>query len=85
MANNWEKATTIPVDGHARFTGTWEKLTAANGPSCFRFGKRFYEWFPYLYRTSAPGSSLTVRFKGTHIGIKGMGGPDTGIVSISSG
>ena len=78
----WEKAKTIAAAGHAEFSGTWEQVTAANGPSCRRFGKRFYSWFPHLYRTGTPGSSVTVRFRGTHIGIKGMEGPDSGVVSI---
>jgi lysophospholipase L1-like esterase len=78
----WEKAKTIAVAGHATFSGTWEKLTAADGPGCRRFGKRFYSWFPHLYRTGTPGSSVTVRFRGTHIGIKGMEGPDSGVVSV---
>lgn len=78
----WEKAKTIAAEGHAEFSGTWEQVTAADGPSCRRFGKRFYSWFPHLYRTSMPGSSVKVRFRGTHVGIKGMEGPDSGVVSI---
>jgi lysophospholipase L1-like esterase len=78
----WEKAKTIAAEGHATFSGNWEKLTAANGPGCRRFGKRFYAWFPHLFRTGTPGSSVTVRFRGTHIGIKGMEGPDSGVVSV---
>ena len=78
----WEKAKTIAAEGHATFSGTWEKLTATDGPGCRRFGKRFYSWFPHLFRTGTPGSSVTVRFRGTHIGIKGMEGPDSGVVSI---
>jgi hypothetical protein len=80
MADHWEKAKTIPVHGNATFTGDWEKLTAENGPYGFRFGKRIYEWFPYLYRTATPGSSFTVKFRGTHIGFKGVGGPDSGFL-----
>lgn len=78
----WEKAKTIAAEGHAEFSGTWEQVTAADGPSCRRFGKRFYSWFPHLYRSGTPGSSVTVRFRGTHVGIKGMEGPDSGVVSI---
>lgn len=78
----WEKAKTIAAGGHATFSGTWEKLTATDGPGCRRFGKRFYSWFPHLFRTGTPGSSVTVRFRGTHIGIKGMEGPDSGVVSV---
>jgi lysophospholipase L1-like esterase len=78
----WEKAKTITAEGNGTFSGNWEKLTAANGPGCRRFGKRFYTWFPHLYRSGTPGSSVTVRFRGTHIGIKGMEGPDSGVVSI---
>jgi hypothetical protein len=79
----WEKAKTLPAEGRASFSGNWEKLTAADGPACRRFGKRFYSWFPRLFRTATPGSIVTVRFRGTHIGIKGMEGPDSGVVSIS--
>ncbi len=78
----WEKAKTIAAEGNATFSGNWEKLTAIDGPGCRRFGKRFYKWFPHLFRTGAPGSSVTVRFRGTHIGIKGMEGPDSGVVRI---
>jgi len=78
----WEKAKTVPVEGNASFQGDWKKLTAANGPSCRRFGKRFYQWFPHLYRTTESGASVTVRFRGTHIGLKGMEGPDSGVASI---
>jgi lysophospholipase L1-like esterase len=78
----WEKAKTIAADGRAEFTGEWTKLTAADGPSCRRFGKKFYEGFPFLYRTSKPGSKMTVRFEGTHVGFKGMEGPDSGIVLV---
>ena len=78
----WEKAKTLAAEGRATFSGTWEKLTAADGPGCRRFGKRFYTWFPHLYRTGTPGASVTVRFRGTHIGIKGMEGPDSGVVNI---
>lgn len=78
----WEKAKTIAADGRAEFSGEWTKLTAADGPGCRRFGKKFYEWFPALYRTSKPDSKMTVHFEGTHIGFKGMEGPDSGIVMV---
>ncbi len=79
----WDKAKTVAAKGRADFTGTWAELTAANGPSCRRFGKRFYEWFPALFRTVEPGASMTVRFRGTHIGFKGMEGPDSGVITYS--
>lgn len=82
MEDNWELAKTIPLAGNALVQGTWDKLTAANGPSCMRYGTKFYEWFPYLYHTTTPGSSVTVRFRGTHVGIKGIPGPDAGVVGI---
>jgi len=78
----WEKAKTIAADGRAEFVGEWTKLTAADGPSCRRFGKKFYDWFPVLYRTATPDSKMTVHFEGTHIGFKGMEGPDSGIVMV---
>jgi hypothetical protein len=80
---SWEKAKTIVADGNAKFDGNWEKLTKDNGPIGFRFGAKVYEKFPYLYRTATPGDSVTVRFKGSVVGIKGMKGPDSGNVEIS--
>ncbi|MEM6885289.1 MAG: SGNH/GDSL hydrolase family protein [Verrucomicrobiota bacterium] len=82
FGQSWIKATTIPAAGNAEFLGDWQKLTAENGPKGFRFGARIYDWFPHLYQTETPGSSVTVRFKGSMIGIKGSFGPDSGIVKI---
>jgi lysophospholipase L1-like esterase len=80
--DNWVNAKTLPADGNALFKGNWEKLTAENGPTGFRFGEKVYDWFPYLYQTETPGSSVTIRFKGRLVGIKGFNGPDSGIISI---
>jgi len=82
FGDTWERAKTIPADGNAKFDGKWEKLTAKDGPACFRFGRRFYDWIPFLYRTDQAGASATIRFKGTMIGVKGVNGPDSGIVSV---
>ncbi len=81
--STWELAKTIPADGNALLEGKWEKLTATDGPSGFRFGKKMYEWFPCLYRTDEPGASVTVRFKGSVVGVKGFRGPDSGIVTVN--
>ncbi|MEM6259216.1 MAG: SGNH/GDSL hydrolase family protein [Planctomycetota bacterium] len=78
----WEAAKTIPVHGNATFSGNWEKVDPNSGPRCFRFGNNFYSWFPHLYRTGTPESSVRVRFRGSMIGIKGVQGPDSGIVEI---
>ncbi len=78
----WDKAKTVAADGRAKFEGNWTKLNAADGPGCRRFGKKFYEWFPALYRTAEPGAKMTVQFEGTHIGFKGMEGPDSGIITV---
>lgn len=83
LGESWETAKTLPVHGNAQFRGQWDTLTAEDGPACARFGKRHYTWFPYLYRTAQSGSSVTVRFKGTMIGLRGMEGPDSGIVEIT--
>jgi len=82
FGKSWVQATTIPVEGNAEFSGKWEKLTATDGPSCWRFGKKIYSQFPHLYRTDEAGASVTVRFKGTMIGVKGFKGPDSGIVYV---
>ncbi|MEM0966297.1 MAG: SGNH/GDSL hydrolase family protein [Verrucomicrobiota bacterium] len=82
FGESWEKARTVPAEGNALFEGDWQKLTADDGPRGFRFGARIYDWFPYLYQTEEPGASVTVRFVGTMVGIKGSFGPDSGIVKI---
>jgi lysophospholipase L1-like esterase len=82
FSDNWVNAKTLPAEGNVLFKGAWQKLTAQNGPSCFRFGKKVYEWFPYLYQTETPGSSVTVQFKGRLVGVKGFNGPDSGVISI---
>ncbi|MEM1109984.1 MAG: SGNH/GDSL hydrolase family protein [Planctomycetota bacterium] len=78
----WESAKTLPAHGNATFTGNWEKVGPDTGPRCFRFGNRFYDWFPHLYRTETPGASVKIRFRGSMIGIKGVRGPDSGVVEI---
>jgi hypothetical protein len=73
---------TVPVAKHARFEGDWETLTVANGPACEVEGISVYKTTPVIFRTISIGASLTVRFRGTFIGLKGITGPDSGIVSI---
>jgi hypothetical protein len=83
LGASWELAKTIPAVGHAQFSGDWQAVTAADGASCMRFGKRFYSWFPHMARTTVAGSSVSVRFRGTVVGIKGLEGPDSAIVEIA--
>ena len=83
MTDNYEAAKTIPIHGNAEFSGSWDKLTAENGPGCMRFGKGFYERFPFLYQTETPGSSVSISFRGTHIGIKGVQGKDGGVITTT--
>jgi len=82
FGKSWVQAAIIPVEGNAEFSGKWEKLTATDGPSCRRFGKKIYSQFPHLYRTDEAGASVTVRFTGTMVGVKGFRGPDSGIVYV---
>jgi len=80
LTDNWELAKTISVDGNASFKGQWDKFTSANCP----YSKSIFESFPVLYRTSTAGSSFTIHFKGTTIGIKGVTGPDAGFINIQT-
>ncbi|MDF7826157.1 SGNH/GDSL hydrolase family protein [Pontiellaceae bacterium B12227] len=82
FGKSWVQATTITVEGNAAFSAGWNKLTAADGPSCWRFGKKIYNQFPYLYRTDEAGASVMVRFRGSVVGVKGFNGPDSGIVNV---
>jgi len=82
LPDHWEHATTLPIVDHARFTGTWERLSAVNGPAVVRYGVSLYDAVPRIYRTVTAGSSLTLRFRGTHIGLKGVTGPDSAMISI---
>jgi lysophospholipase L1-like esterase len=84
LEDNWELAQTIPVETHVQFHGAWEKVTAANGPACQAEGQSVYEVVPAIFRTTVPGDSVTVRFKGTHVGLKGFTGPDSGIIRIQA-
>jgi hypothetical protein len=82
IAATWETARTVPAEGNAVFTGMWQKLDAENGPACSRFDRRIYDWFPHLLQTGSPGASVSIRLRGTVIGIRGMTGPDSGIVEV---
>jgi hypothetical protein len=79
---SWETARTIPVENNAVFTGLWQKFDAETGPTCSRFGKRIYDWFPHLLETGRAGASVSIRFRGTMIGLRGMTGPDSGILEV---
>ena len=79
MADNWEQATTLPVEGHAVFRGSWERLPVEHGRAG---GIPVPRSLTCLYRTQEPGASLTVRFHGRMVGIKGLTGPDSGLVGI---
>ncbi len=81
LADNWERAQTLPIKTGAQLTGPWETLTADTGPACEVEGVPLYKTVPTIFRTTSPGASLTVRFRGTVIGLKTLTGPDSGIVS----
>jgi lysophospholipase L1-like esterase len=78
-ADNWENAKTLPVEGNAVFQGEWEKLTAQNERVD---GMAVPASVSTVYRTAKPGSSVTIRFKGKVMGIKGLSGPDCGFVGV---
>ena len=80
---SWEKAKTIPVHGNATLSGSWRKLDKNQGPADRNQGKRIYNNFPYMYRTTEPGASITVRFNGSIVGLKTISGPDSGVIDIT--
>ncbi len=72
-ANHWENAQTLPIMQSA-LGGEWVRLTPDTDSLVGRHAARM----PVVWRSGGAGAALTVRFRGTRIGIYDLVGPPTG-------
>jgi len=76
-ANHWENAQTLPIAQPA-LTGDWERLTPGTDSLVRKHASRM----PVVWRSGGAGAALTVRFRGTRIGIYDLVGPPTGRILV---
>lgn len=76
--DNWENARLVPLD-RATLSAGWATLD----PETQRLAKRFGNRMPALWRATAPGASITFRFKGTYAAIYDLVGPDCGQIVVA--
>jgi lysophospholipase L1-like esterase len=76
-ANNWEKAQTLSIEPSA-LSGDWARLTPGTDSLVRKHAARM----PVVWRSGGAGAALTVRFRGTHIGIYDLVGPPTGRILV---
>ena len=62
----------------AKLSQGWTKLDKSVDPQARSFGNRI----PELYKATAPGESISFRFRGTIVRIYDLLGPDCGQVSV---
>lgn len=77
-ADNWQAACLVPIS-KARLSPGWKKLD----PAADALAKTFLHRVPELWKTTQPGQTITIRFKGTSLLIYDLLGPDCGQVSIT--
>ena len=77
VADNWVDAKMVPFQP-AMFQGDWQQLPKDN-QFVKSFGGRMYD----LWQGSKPGSTITVKFKGTAIKFYDLLGPDAGQVLVT--
>jgi lysophospholipase L1-like esterase len=76
-ANHWENAQTLPIAQPA-LSGDWERLTPGTDSLVRKHAARM----PVVWRSGGAGAALTVRFRGTRIGIYDLVGPPTGRILV---
>ena len=76
-ANNWENAQTLPI-AQTALTGDWARLT----PDTDSLVRKHASRMPAVWRSGEAGAALTVRFRGTRIGIYDLVGPPTGRILV---
>jgi hypothetical protein len=77
MSDHYEKAKLVPLSKSMLSPG-WEKLSSTNA-----IAKKFRKQLPKLYKATKPGESLTIKFKGTYVGVYDLLGPDCGQVTVT--
>jgi len=78
-ADHWAAAKLVPINEAMR-NGEWQKLDGGNKGDAI--AKRFAKSLPQMWRTSAPGATLSLRFKGEAIGFYDILGPDGGQLKV---
>lgn len=77
-ADNWENALMVPLAEAAELGGGWRALDA-NDTLAKRFGNRFGT----LHEATAPGATITLKFRGTAAFLYDLVGPDGGQVVVT--
>jgi lysophospholipase L1-like esterase len=75
--NNWENAQTLLIEQPA-LSGEWVRLT----PDTDSLVRKHAARMPVVWRSGGAGAALTVRFRGTRIGIYDLVGPPTGRILV---
>lgn len=78
-ADHWAAAKLVPIN-ESMLSGNWQKLDS--GEKGDELAKRFVKFLPQMWRTGAPGASLSVKFKGELIGFFDVVGPDGGQLKV---
>lgn len=78
-ADHWAAAKLVPLS-EGMLSGEWQKLDG--GEKGDEIAKRFVKFLPQMWRTSAPGAGLSLKFKGEVIGFFDVVGPDGGQLKV---
>jgi hypothetical protein len=78
VTDNWEAAKMVSLS-RASLSPEWKKLD----PVTHDLAGRFQTRMPEMYFTNQPGATITIRFKGTSLGIYDLLGPDCGQVKVT--
>ncbi|HEX8529132.1 MAG TPA: GDSL-type esterase/lipase family protein [Cytophagales bacterium] len=76
-ADNWENAGTLAIAPSA-LRGEWVRLTPDTDSLVGKHAARM----PVVWRAGGAGAALTVRFRGTRIGVYDLVGPPTGRILV---
>lgn len=77
---HWGAAKLVPIS-ESMLRGDWVKLEAGeNGDT---IAKRFSSKMPQMWRARTPGAALTLKFRGSQIGVYDIVGPDGGQLQVS--
>ena len=75
---NWSDAGMISFNKHGtRFKGEWHLTDSVTK------GKEYYQLQPQVYSAASADASLTVKFKGTRIGLSDIMGPGTAAIEVT--
>jgi lysophospholipase L1-like esterase len=78
--DHWGAAKLVPIS-ESMLRGDWVKLEAGeNGDT---IAKRFSSKMPQMWRARTPGAALTLKFRGSQIGVYDIVGPDGGQLQVS--